>query len=220
MSGRSPLVNPHHCLPGFALAGSCNWELQVNVESMLSDLGILTGLSPNHCCPQIFSNVLFFFYLKYFFIYLKGRVKEREGRRMRERIFHVVGSLPHMAAVERAGPGQSQEPEIHPVFHVSCRGLSTWTIFCCFPRLINRELDKKWGSLDINQYAYGIPGSQIVALLAIPQCWLKCPLCSSSGESTGDCLWENQGPLTAIKESWLEGLEDNVALLKNSLLRK
>lgn len=26
------------------------------------------------------------------------------------------------------------------VFHMSVRSLNTWTIFCCFPRLMNREL--------------------------------------------------------------------------------
>lgn len=73
-------------------------------------------------------------------IYLFQRHSDGEGKRERE-----AESSPSAGALIKVTPqpGMVQaKARTLDVCSVSCRGLCIWAIFCCFPRLITRELDK------------------------------------------------------------------------------
>lgn len=49
------------------------------------------------------------------------------------------------------------------------RGPSGWVIVCCFPKDINRELDWKYSTWDLNLHLYGMLALQEVALPTMSQ---------------------------------------------------
>lgn len=79
---------------------------------------------------------------------------DSEGEADTERHFFYlegVGSLPRWQQWPVLGPANRRSLEFQPVN----RDWDVWTIFCCFPRCINKELDQKQSIKD--RHSYSLP---------------------------------------------------------------
>lgn len=75
---------------------------------------------------------------------------QREGER--QEIFHLSVHFTdgHNSQV---WSGWNQETGTHPVLPHGCRGSSAWHIFYCLLRRINKELDLKWNTQNLNWFS-------------------------------------------------------------------
>lgn len=72
-----------------------------------------------------------------------------------------------------AASGWSREPEaLFQASHVGAKNSSSWAIFYCLPRHINRERNWKLSSWELNQHSFGMLTLQVAALLTRAQCLL------------------------------------------------
>lgn len=86
-------------------------------------------------------------------IALNGRVIGKEEQTQKDIFFYLwgVGSLPRWQQWPMLGPAKRRSLEFQPVN----RGWDVWTIFCCFPRCINKELNQKQSIKD--RHSYSLP---------------------------------------------------------------
>lgn len=80
----------------------------------------------------------FIFSKKKRFIYLRGRVQERQ-----KEIFHLLIRSSHGLTSLGLGQREGQSLPVRLGLRAGGRGPSTCAIFCCFPRHISSKLDQK-----------------------------------------------------------------------------
>lgn len=98
-------------------------------------------------------------------MWLSERKSYRE--RGRETIF-LLWFIPYVAAMVRAGVGQSQEPYLG--LPCGCRGPSTWSCLMLILRLIYSELG--WlRAAGTGTRGLWMPTSQVAVLPSVPKCW-------------------------------------------------
>lgn len=125
---------------------------------MERQLGSSAGAGPR---SRLYST-LSFLILKFTYLFEKS---EKERKRL---IDHLsAGSPPHMIAMARIGPNQSQEQRaVIQVSHICVRAQILGPSSAAFP---SKELDWEWSSQDSSQCAFGMPVEELMALTSVPQ---------------------------------------------------
>lgn len=98
----------------------------------------------------------FTLFYKIYFIYLKGRIKERKRQRS-----SIHWLRPQKAAVTRAGPGGSQEAGALPSLPHRCKGTSTCVVPAAFPVGYQEVRSSEVEPWDLIGYPHGMLGSQM-----------------------------------------------------------